>query len=194
MLYLPMGQHTDPILQTTCFLVVRSLSESPTLLTRTVEDALTAANPSIALSSQPLATIVDESLAEDRLMASLSGVFGALGLGLSSLGLYGIVAYAVVQRRREIAVRLALGATRGKILTLMLRRVSALLAAGGMAGLALSVWSLKYIASLFYDLQPGDPATLGSSITVLFLVGLLAAAIPAIRASRLDPADGLRDG
>jgi ABC-type antimicrobial peptide transport system permease subunit len=147
----------------------------------------------MAISFQPLTELIDESLSEDRLMALLSGAFGALGLVLSALGVYGVVAYTVVLRRREIAMRLALGATRVRILTLVLTRVTVLLAIGGIIGIGLNVWAFKYVASLLYDVQPGDPVTLGSSIVILTAVGVLAAGIPAIAASRFEPAALLRE-
>ena len=103
---------------------MRSASGSPALLTRSVTAALTAVNRDLTLTFQPMSTLVDESLAQDRLVAMLSGFFGALALLLAGLGLYGVTAYAVARRRTEIGIRMALARHPARVVRLVLARVA----------------------------------------------------------------------
>ena len=119
----------DPILQTYFYVAVRSASGSPALLTRSVTAALTAVNRDLTLTLRPMTMIVGESLAKDRLVAMLSGFFGALALMLAGLGLYDVTAYAVSRRRTEIGIRMALGAAPSGVLRLVLARVAGLVGA-----------------------------------------------------------------
>ena len=114
-IYMPLAQRGQPILQTYFYIAVRSASGSPRLLTRSVSAALTAINRDLTLTFQPMSTLVDESLAQDRLVAMLSGFFGALALLLAGLGLYGVTACAVA-RRPEIGIRMALGAPPSRVM------------------------------------------------------------------------------
>ena len=130
-IYMPLAQRgRDPILQTYFYIAVRSASGSPGLLTRSVAAALTAVNRDLTLTFRPLSTLVDESLAQDRLVAMLSGFFGALALLLAGLGLYGVTAYAVARRRTEIGIRMALGAPPARVVRLVLARVAWLVGRG----------------------------------------------------------------
>jgi len=171
---------------------VRSSGGSPALLTKSVAGAIGAANPELALTFRPLASQIDASLTQDRLLAMLSGFFGALALLLAGLGLYGVTSYAVSRRRREIGVRIALGAAPGRVQRLVLSRVSVLVVLGVIIGGMASLWASRFIATLLYGLEPRDPATLIEAATVLATVGALAAWLPAWRASRIDPAVVLR--
>jgi ABC-type antimicrobial peptide transport system permease subunit len=126
-------------------------------------------------------------------MAMLSGWFSVLALLLSALGLYGVTAYAVNRRRAEIGIRMAIGAAPARIVRLVLSRVIVLLGSGVVIGTAASIWASRFIATLLYGLEPGDPATLISSAAVLAGVGALAGSLPAYRAARVDPAEVLRE-
>ena len=123
----------------------------------------------------------------------LSGFLGALALLLAGLGLYGVMSYAVSRRRTELGIRLALGAAPRNVVRLVLARVGLLVAAGVAAGTAASVWLSRFVAPLLYGLHPRDPVTLSAAALTLAAVGGLAAWLPARRASRIDPAEVLRD-
>jgi predicted permease len=135
---------------------------------------------------------VDESLVEDRLVASFSSVFGLLALLLASVGLYGVMAHAVSRRTNEIGVRMALGAQPRQILAMVMRESLLLVIVGVAAGLPLAMGASRLIRSELYGLNPADPFTL--SMTTLLLLGVagLAGYLPARRATRVDPLVALR--
>ena len=193
-IYMPMSQRSDPILFDYFFIAVRSAGGSPVLLARSVAAALTGVNRELTLTFRPLSTVVDESLAQDRLVAMLSGFFGGLALLLAALGLYGVTAYAVARRRTEIGIRMALGAPASRVVRLVLARFARLVAAGVVAGALVSLWASTLIASLLYGLAPHDPVTFAGAAVTLIAVAALAAWLPARRASRIDPAQVLREG
>jgi ABC-type antimicrobial peptide transport system permease subunit len=112
---------------------------------------------------------------------------------MAAVGLYGVTSYAVNLRRIEIGIRMALGATRASVVRLVLARVSRLAGAGIVVGLAIGGWASRFVATLLFGLQPGDPATLIASAAALALTAAVAGWLPANRASRLDPTRALRD-
>jgi ABC-type antimicrobial peptide transport system permease subunit len=126
-------------------------------------------------------------------MAALAGAFGLLAGTLAVLGLYGVIAYMVARRRNEIGVRIALGASRSRVISLVLREAVLLLSVGLVVGIALAAWAGRAAASLLYDLKPHDPITLASAAALLAAIALIASYAPARRASRLQPMDALRD-
>jgi ABC-type antimicrobial peptide transport system permease subunit len=170
-----------------------SSSGAPELLAHGVAAALKAVNPEIAMTFRPMTTVVDESLAQDRLVAVLEGFFGALALLLAGLGLYGVTAYAVARRRGEIGIRMALGARTAGVVRLVLSRVAFLVSVGVVIGVGTSLWASRFVASLIYGLTPHDPSTLVGAAFMLTAVAALAAWIPAYRASHVDPAEVLRE-
>jgi putative ABC transport system permease protein len=174
-------------------LTVRSAGAPPVVLTRSVNATITAVNPKLALTFRPLTDQVSESLTRERLLATLSGFFGTLALLLAGLGLYGVTAYAVARRPTELGIRMALGAAPRAVVLLVLSRVSLLVGVGVFVGAGVSLWASKFVASLRYGLEPRDPATLGGVAVTLAAVGALASWLPAWRASRIDPAEVLRD-
>jgi len=135
---------------------------------------------------------IDGSLNTERLFAKLAGLFGALGLTLACVGLYGIMAYNVTLRTNEIGIRMALGAERSGILWLVLKQSFSLVLVGLAAGCLLALATTRFIASVLYGVAPTNPATLGMGILLLFLVAMLAAWIPARRATKVDPMVALR--
>jgi putative ABC transport system permease protein len=151
-------------------------------------------NPDLTVTFRPLAEQVNASLTQERLVAMLAGFFGALALLLAGLGLYGVTAYAVSRRRTEIGIRMALGAEPGRVVRLVLTRVTLLVGAGIVAGCALSLWAAQFVSTLLYGLQPRDPITIVGAASALAAVGALAGWLPAYRASRIDPAEVLREG
>jgi predicted permease len=155
--------------------------------------AVTQINPGIGVDFTVLTTQLKESLTRDRLMAVLAGAFGLLAGSLAVLGLYGVIAYMVARRRNEIGVRIALGASRARVIGLVLREAVLLLAIGLAAGTGLAAWAGEAAASLLYGLKPRDPLTLGGAVALLALVALAASYGPAWRASRLQPMEALRE-
>jgi predicted permease len=155
--------------------------------------ALAEIHPALGVDFTVLTTQIQQTLMRDRLMATLAGAFGLLAAVLSVLGLYGVIAYMVARRRNEIGVRIALGATRGRVIGLVLQEAILLLAAGLAIGLGLAAWVGQAAASLIYGLKPRDPLTLGSAVMLLAIVALIASYEPAWRASRLQPMDALRE-
>ena len=132
-------------------------------------------------------------LARPRLLTVLLGIFGALGLLLGAIGLYGVLAYVVSQRQRDIGVRLALGARPGAVLQMIVRRGLVLALAGVATGIAGSLAMGRVLSTVLYDVQPGDPLTLVAVTTILLGVAALASWIPARRAARVDPVVTLRE-
>ena len=190
--YAPLAQRSDPMLWTYFYITVQAKAGSPALLTPSLTTALHAMNPDLTLTFRPVADQVNESLAQDRLVAMLAGFFGALALLLAALGLYGITTHAVAQRRGEIGVRMALGATPGGIVRLVLARISLLVGGGVAIGTAVSLWAARFAASLLYGITPRDPVTLAGAGLTLAVVAAIAAWLPARRAARVDPSDVLR--
>jgi putative ABC transport system permease protein len=192
-LYTPLAQRSDPMLWTYFYITVQAKAGSPALLTQSLTSTLHGIDPDLTLSFRPVAEQVNDALAQDRLVAMLSAFFGGLALLLAAVGLYGVTAHAVAQRRFEIGIRMALGATPPLIARAVLARVAGLVAAGVGVGAALSMWTTRFAASMLYGISPRDPATLASACVVLASVAAAAAWLPAHRASRLDPAAVLRE-
>ncbi|PYQ96005.1 MAG: hypothetical protein DMF96_20050 [Acidobacteria bacterium] len=190
--YAPLAQRSDPMLWTYFYITVRAKAGSPALLTSRLTATLHAINPDLTLTFRPIDDQVNESLAQDRLVAMLSAFFGGLALLLAALGLYGVTAHAVAQRRAEIGVRMALGATPVGIVGLVLTRVSLLVGGGVAVGVIVSLWASRFAASLLYGIAPRDPATLTAACIVLTIVAAVAGWLPAYRASRVDPSEVLR--
>jgi len=162
-------------------------------LSRSVAEALTRVDRDLSFSFRPLADQVKASLIQERMVAMLSGFFGGLALLLAALGLYGVTSYAVSRRRAEIGIRMALGAAPSGVVRLVLTRVTALVAIGVAVGAGVSVWASRFVATLLFGLEPRDPATLVSAAVVLAAIGAIAGWLPAYRASRIDPAEVLRE-
>ena len=161
---------------------------------RDVGAALTQADPTLVFTSGTFDQIVDATVTRERLIAMMSGFFGALALLLAGLGLYGIVSQAVGARRTEIGLRMALGAKPAGIVRLVFRRVGVFIVAGLAVGLAGSWWAARFIAPLLFQVEARDPTTFAGTAAVLVAVGVLSAWVPARRAAGLDPATVLREG
>jgi predicted permease len=135
---------------------------------------------------------IDRLLVRERIIAQLTGFFSAFALLLASLGIYGLLAFRVTQRTREIGVRVALGATLRDVVALVLRQGLALVVLGGALGLGVAFLVTRYLATLLYGVTPADPATFVTVMAVLVAVALLACWLPAERAARVDPMEALR--
>jgi predicted permease len=190
-IYIPYVQQDAPSIMS---LSVRTASTSPVLLTRPLAAALTPIHGDVTVTFRPLADQVNASLVQERIVAWLSGFFGALALLLAGLGLYGITSHTVSRRRTEIGIRMALGAAPERVVALVLGRVAILVGLGTIAGVVASLWATQFVSTLLYGLQPRDPATLAAAIVILTVIGAVAGWMPARRASRIDPARVLHDG
>ena len=155
--------------------------------------AFTAVNASLPISFQSFSRQINESVSQERLLATLSGFFGVLGLLLAIVGLYGVMAYLVMRRQKEIGIRLTLGAERSKILRLILRDVAFVLAIGLPAGIAVAIGTSKFVEKMLFGLAPRDISTLLGAAAVLAGVAVIAGYFPARRASRVDPMVVLRE-
>jgi ABC-type antimicrobial peptide transport system permease subunit len=135
---------------------------------------------------------LDRVLANERMIASLSAVFGLLATLLAMIGLYGVLSYTVAARTREIGIRMALGAQRRNVIALVMRDVVVLVAAGLASGIAAALVLTRLVTSQLFGVYPHDPATLGLAVALLSLVACAAGYLPARRASRVNPMMALR--
>ena len=137
--------------------------------------------------------IIDQLLFQERLIARLSSLFGALALVLACVGLYGLLSYEVSRRTREIGIRMALGAEQRNVLRIVVGQGIGLAITGVMFGFAAAFGVTRYLGSVLYDVHPGDPITLIAVAAILLFVALLACFVPARRATRVDPMVALRN-
>jgi ABC-type antimicrobial peptide transport system permease subunit len=152
-----------------------------------------AVAPSVTVQYATMETQIRDSLVSERLMATLSGFFGGLAVLIATIGLYGVMSYTVTRRRREIGIRMALGADSASVVRMVVREAGLLLAAGLAAGTVLAIVAARSASALLYGLEPWDPATVGMGIVALASVSLLASWLPARRAARFDPTVALRE-
>lgn len=164
----------------------------PSALASAVQSVVAGVNKEIPLEFRTLENQVDDSLVQQRTLATLSAFFGALALLLAMLGLYGALSYLVNQRQIEFGVRMALGAQPGSILWLVMRQVASILLVGIAAGVAISLAATRVLQSLLFGLGPRDTVTLLAAVGVLSAVALIAGYLPARRATKVDPMVALR--
>ncbi|MEZ5291007.1 MAG: ABC transporter permease [Vicinamibacterales bacterium] len=173
--------------------VVARTSGDPLQLTRAVEEAIWSVD-----AAQPITAVftfddaVSRALAQPRLLTVLLGGFGLVGLLLAAVGVYGLLAAAVSEQRREFGVRLALGASRGRVLAEVVRRGVRVALGGVVLGLAGAVGLTRFMEAVLYGVEPADPITFGTMALVLVGVAALASWLPARRAAGFDPAETLR--
>lgn len=172
--------------------VIRSsLALEPLLAS--LRHAVAEMNPTLAIDFHPYNGIVKDALLRERLLATLSGFFGALAIVLATVGLYGVIAYLVVRRTNEIGIRMALGATPSRILGMVLREAASLLIFGVIIGTVLAIASGRVASTLLFGLKPYDPAVLIAASLTLGVVAVGASLLPARRAARLQPTVALRE-
>jgi putative ABC transport system permease protein len=191
-LYLPYAQVASGPSETV--LNVRVAGTAPGAVARPLAVALAGVDAAASVTFRRLAEHVDDRLTRERLLAILAGGFGLLAVVLAGVGLYGVTAYAVNRQRAEIAVRMALGASAGRVVARVLGGVAARIAVGTAIGVGLTVWLAPVASTLVYGLTPRDSGTIAMAALLLAGVGAAAAWIPARRAARIDPARVLRDG
>jgi len=164
----------------------------PSVVLSLIQSTVAGVNKSISLQFDTLTRQVDDSLVQERLLATLSGFFAGLALLLAMVGLYGAISYMVTRRQTELGVRMALGAAPGSILLLVLRDVFFILAAGLAVGTGLALLSVQLIQNLLFGLAARDSVTLALAAGVLSVVAFVAGYLPARRAAKADPLAALR--
>jgi len=175
------------------YYLVRTAGD-PANLAGAVRQRMHAVEPGRAVYDlAPLIAHLHEAFAEVRLSTLLLGLFAATALSLACVGLYGTMSYVVTTRRREIGVRMALGAGRRQIGLRFVAPGMAVAAGGAAAGLLLAAWSARFISGMLYHVRPNDAISLSAAVAAMLLVALLASAGPAIRAARIDPMETLKD-
>jgi putative ABC transport system permease protein len=178
--------------QATMTVLLRTARE-PASLAVALRFSIREIDPSLPADQvRPLTDWVSEAAAQPRLTTMLAGAFAAMALLLAAIGIYAVAAYSVGQRRPEIGLRLALGATRRQILTMILRISLTSAAVGMLIGFAGAIFVSTLLASLLFDVRPEDPPTFASVAAVLGIVSLVACYMPARRAARVDPLVTLR--
>ena len=135
---------------------------------------------------------IEDSLARERMVAALSAASGVLALLLAAIGLYGILAYSVSRRTREIGIRMALGSRPGAVVWLMVREALLLVAVGAVAGIAIASIASRLLVQYLFGGSSVDPMTVLISVAALLLIAAIAVSIPCVRASRIDPMAALR--
>jgi ABC-type antimicrobial peptide transport system permease subunit len=174
------------------FVLARTVA-APAPLLPAVKTALHGVDPQFALDrARPLQTIVDEITLRPRFMASLLGWFALVAAVLALVGVYGVVAYAVRQREREIAVRLAVGADPSRITRLFVRQGAVVILFGLAAGVAAALGAGRLVESQLFGVTPRDPLAIGAAVAAFGVSGVLAIWWPARRAAATDPAIALR--
>ncbi len=189
-IYLPLGQGGDT--PASISYVVRGTG-NPAALIPAVQATAARMSPSISLEFRTLDDQISASLTQQRLLATLSGFFGAIALLLAVIGLYGTMSYTVTRRRNEIGIRMALGAAGPRVVQMIVGEAGKLVVIGLGAGVLLALATTRYIGSFLFDLTPTDPMTLAISVALLGAVAMGAALLPAWRAARVDPMDALRE-
>jgi len=188
-MYLPSLQDPQPATWRQ-FLIRSTLPQAE--ITASVNHALSEVNPSMDMWFESLESMVQGSTLRERLMATLSGFFGVLALVLATIGLYGILSYAVASRTNEIGIRIALGARTREVVGLIVREALLRVVIGIVAGIPAVLVVARFASTLLFDLSPTDPVSLTLAGLVMLAVALMAAYLPARRATRIDPLVALR--
>ena len=174
-------------------MVVKTSLEDPLKLAPTIRGIVRELDPTLPMYLvQSVDQMVARTLWRQRLQGRVLGVFAALAVALAAFGIYAVISYAVAQRTRELGIRAALGAGRGQLVGFVLGQVLKAAVPGLTIGVAGALGLSRLLSSLLYEVRPQDPATLAGAAIVLSCVTLLAAAAPAVRATRADPLVAIR--
>jgi putative ABC transport system permease protein len=198
-IYLPQAQFWQPTyndismsLRLELWFVVRS-GPNPAALDVIVGNAIREMDAGVVVDKvQPMAAVVSQAFGPWRSTMLLLGLFAGLAVMLSAIGIYGVISYAVTQRKHEIGIRMALGAGRSEVLRMMMQGALRLTFGGIAIGVVASYWTTRLIASQLFDVAPTDPVTYAAVVVALLGVAVLACYVPARRAARFDPAVALR--
>ena len=190
----PRGEVSNGWSQRGVRLLVRLASGEPRDLLPAVSGALAGLDPDVPLYDvRTLEEMLAESTARERLLMVLLGLFAALALLLATVGVYGLLAFAMAQRRREIGIRLALGAGAGDVVRALVARAAVLCAAGLLLGLLVATLAGRLMEGVLYGVRPADPPTLAAAAAALAVAAALAAWLPSWRATRVNPLETLRE-
>jgi hypothetical protein len=192
--YLPFAQLPDAFLRlaSSMSLVVRTIPAPITEVEPVRREARGAARDQALYGVRTMEQIVSGTLARQRFLLLLFGIFAGLALLLACIGIYGVLAYLTGQRVPEIGVRMALGASSGEVMWLVLRQSLRMIFLGAGLGIAASLAAGRVLGRLVEGMQPPDPSTFAITIPVLVIAALFASFLPALRASRIDPVRALR--
>jgi predicted lysophospholipase L1 biosynthesis ABC-type transport system permease subunit len=177
----------EPTAPPTMHVALRT-SLAPAALAQTLDDAVRAVAPAVpVVRLREMDAVFAESIGRQRLLSQLLGGFAGLALLLAAVGTYGVLACLVAERRREIGIRMALGAARARVIALVMREGLHATLIGIVIGLAGAVGVSRLMSSLLFGVQPTDPATFAAVVATIAAVAAIACWVPAWRASRLDP-------
>jgi len=186
--YLPFEQHLEGWMN----LSLRTVGD-PAKVSAAIRREVKAVDANVPVYNvRTLEAQLDESLSQERLVATLSSWFGAFALLLAAIGLYGVLAYSVTRRTNEIGLRMALGAARGGVIWMVLREALLLVSIGVAIGVALALVLARSVSSMLYGLKPTDSLTISAAAVILFVGAAFASYLPARRAARVDPMVALR--
>ncbi len=194
-IFVPQSQMPDGITLMTngAFLTSWVVKSRAPLDLRTVQRAVREVDPDQpVVNLRRMSQVVSESITPERFVTFLLGIFGGLALVLTAIGIYGVMSYSVTQRTHEVGVRMALGATRGNILNMIVRQGLRLALIGTATGLVGALGLTRIVSTLLFEVKPTDPATFLFVSSLMLAVGLLACYIPARRATKVDPMVALR--
>ena len=177
----------------TSFVVVLHTTRDPQSVVTAVRRVVHDLNPDLAVAQvKTLDQVLAESVAQPRFYMTLLTAFALVALLLSAIGIYGVIAYLVGQRSREIGIRIALGAAPGNVVAMIVREGAVMIAIGLGIGIAGALALTRLMGALLFNTSPTDPVTYGSVVVTLAVVALVASCIPALRAARVDPALAMR--
>jgi len=188
-MYVPLAQHPSD----NVYMVVQPSNGAAEALTPLVRRVVARIDQDVPVRrDRTIETLAIRSTAGYRFRATMVGSFAVLALVLAMVGVFGVLAYSVQQRRREIGVRIALGANGPNIMWLVFRDAGVMIAAGAIAGIVLAVLSSRVIAAFLFGVDPLDPLTFAGVPVIILITAIAAAAVPAWRASRIDPVVAFR--
>jgi ABC-type antimicrobial peptide transport system permease subunit len=158
-----------------------------------IRDVVRRLDPDLPIAElAPARTALIETIDKPRFLSTIMLAVAGIALVLTAIGIYGVLSYAVTQRRREMGIRMALGSMPQRVRSMIVRSGLVVAAIGSMAGLLTAIVLSRLVASLLFGVQPNDPLTLGAAIAIVLLVAAAASWIPATRATRVNPVEALR--